>query len=155
MAHAALRLGRYSAPGNIYLVTTTTIARRPLFRDFYCGRILAKSLRAMQDAGIVDSIAWIIMPDHLHWLFLLREASLDTIMQSVNGRRARQVNAYLQSTGAIWQRAYHEHALRREEAVSDVIDYMLENPIRAGFVANIADYSLWDTRAIFAASNRG
>lgn len=32
--HAALRRGRVSLPGQLYLLTTTTLQRQPLFADF-------------------------------------------------------------------------------------------------------------------------
>ena len=49
--------GRYSEPGRIYLLTTVTDRRRPIFSDFHLGRLVVKQLRQAHDEGIVHSIA--------------------------------------------------------------------------------------------------
>jgi hypothetical protein len=41
---------------------------------------------------------------------------------------------------ALWQKSYHDHILRKEEAVADVVRYILENPVRAGLVDSIGEY---------------
>jgi len=40
----------------------------------------------------------------------------------------------------LWQDGYHERVLRDEETTRQVIDYMLNNPVRAGLVQNAIDY---------------
>jgi putative transposase len=42
--------------------------------------------------------------------------------------------------GTVWQQESFDRALRREEDVDQKIDYMLENPVRAGLVRNPLDY---------------
>ena len=65
MGHSMLRRGRYSAPGQPYLVTIITADRCPLFADFFNGRVVARVIRELHDAGIVNLVAWVIMPEHL------------------------------------------------------------------------------------------
>ena len=43
-----LRKGRVSIPGQIYLVTTVTQKRQPLFHDFHTGRIVVGTLRQLE-----------------------------------------------------------------------------------------------------------
>ena len=62
-----------SIPGQAYLVTTVTAGRVPLFAELWRGRILVQAMRYQQHAGAIDSLAYVVMPDHLHWLFLLGE----------------------------------------------------------------------------------
>lgn len=81
-AHA-LRNGRYSEPGRAYLLTTVTERRRPVFGDWRIGRLLVSELRAAHEARQVESLAWVIMPDHLHWLAVLREGTLDAVMRRI------------------------------------------------------------------------
>ena len=61
-----LRKGRYSEPGRAYFVTAVVRNREQLFEDFWLARHLVAALRAANDRGLVDGLAWIIMPDHLH-----------------------------------------------------------------------------------------
>jgi uncharacterized protein with ACT and thioredoxin-like domain len=46
----------------------------------------------------------------------------------------------------IWQQDFHDHALRMEEDVKSVARYIVANPLRAGLVMKIGDYSHWDAK---------
>jgi putative transposase len=140
-----LRKGRVSLPNQVYLVTTVTHDRRPLFGDFTLGRVVIAEMRGLHDAGAVHSLAFVLMPDHLHWLLGLRgPLTLPTVMKRFKGRSARAVNAVLGCAGPVWQPAYHDHAVRREEDLREIARYMVANPLRAGLVQHIGAYALWD-----------
>lgn len=141
---SALRRGRFSEPGRAYLVTATCAARAPLFSDWRVGRHVVAQLRLAQESNRADSLAWVVMPDHLHWLLVLREADLSTVMRRVKSLSARIVNAYPNRSGPVWQDGYHDHAIRAEENLREVARYVIANPVRAGLVAGIGDYPLWD-----------
>ena len=85
------------------------------------------------------------MPDHLHWLVQLGEGGeLATVMKLFKARSARAVNRTLGRSAPIWQRAYHDHALRHDENLRQAARYVVGNPWRAGRVSHIGDYPLWD-----------
>nr|WP_322940105.1 transposase [Pseudomonas sp. s4] len=140
----ALRPGRCSEPGRIYLLTIVVREREPLLGDFMAGRLLVAELRATVEAGEVNSLAWVVMPDHFHWLVELREQSLAAVVQRVKGRSARTINRHLRREGTLWQAGYHDHALRREEDVQAVARYVVANPLWARLVRRVGDYPLWD-----------
>ncbi len=71
-----LRRGRYSEPGRLYLLTTITHKRKPLFHDFDNARLVVKHLRVSNDIQDSHSLAWVVMPDHLHWLVELKDVAL-------------------------------------------------------------------------------
>lgn len=139
-----LRIGRYSAVRQLYLLTATTHDRRPIFTDFTCARLLITELHQAQGDGLVESLAWVVMPDHFHWLVGLRSGSLEQLMQRVKGRSARQLNQALGQAGTIWQSGFHDRAVRREEDAQAVGRYIVANPLRAGLVRRIGDYPFWD-----------
>ncbi|MFB6261863.1 MAG: transposase, partial [Thiohalorhabdaceae bacterium] len=66
-----LRRGRFSEPGRVYLLTTVTAGRRPLFRSLPLARAVVACLRHPHDRGEAVSHAFVVMPDHLHWLVQL------------------------------------------------------------------------------------
>ena len=114
-------------------------------------RICRLEIGALGGARIEDSPgtryrrhSWVVMPDHLHWLCILRKGSLARLMQRVKSRSAIAVNRATFGNSEIWQPGYHDHALREDEDVKDVARYILANPVRAGLVAKIGDYPLWD-----------
>lgn len=136
--------GRYSEPGHIYMLTTVTDQRRPVFSDFHLGRLVVNQLRQAHDEGIVNSLAWVVMPDHCHWLVELRTKSLGELMCRIKSRSSVAVNLATQSTSRLWQKGYHDRALRREDDLKAAARYLIQNPIRAQLTSRIGDYPLWD-----------
>ena len=139
-----LRKGRYSEPGRPYLITSVTHNRIPVFTDLYCTRLVVNEMRKLHDSGVVDSIAWVIMPDHLHWLFTLHVSSLSEVIRQIKGRSACKMNAECHVVRQLWQRGFHDHALRKEEDIKAVARYVIANPLRAGLVSSVGDYPHWD-----------
>ncbi|WPP01329.1 transposase [Pseudomonas sp. HR96] len=139
-----LRIARVSEIGRCYIITTVTMGRLPVFQDWRLGRRVVNELKAQQDQGRARSIAWVVMPDHLHWLVELQSGSIETVVRQVKGRSALAVNKAIGRSGPIWQRGFHDHALRRDEDLRQVARYILRNPLEAGLVARIGDYPLWD-----------
>ena len=139
-----LRRGRHSEPGRAYLVTAVCEGRARVFADWRLGRLVVQEFRLAQDLGLAESLAWVVMPDHFHWLCVLRKGSLARLMQRVKSRSAIAVNRATQSKSALWQAGYHDHALRDDENIKDVARYIVANPVRAGLVSRLGDYSLWD-----------
>jgi REP element-mobilizing transposase RayT len=84
------------------------------------------------------------MPDHLHWLLVLEEEDLATVVRRMKSRSARAVNRMLHREGRLWQKDYYDHGVRRDEDLRRLARYIVANPLRAGLVENVGDYPLWD-----------
>jgi len=139
-----LRRGRYSTPGQTYLVTSTVENRQPVFADFHLGRLVVDELRRAQEQGLVSSLAWVVMPDHLHWLLQLKKGTLPDLMQQVKARSSNAINKARQSTGRLWQVSFHDKTIRRDQELINVARYIIANPLRVNLVRYIGDYPLWD-----------
>ena len=146
MSYDDLRKGRYSEQQQVYFVTTILAERKQhYFADFSCARCVVAEMRALRDDEVVCSLAWVIMPDHVHWLFQLGERmDLSAAVIRFKACSARRVNEHLNRQGALWQKSFYDHALRKDEDVRGIARYIVANPLRAGLVENIGDYPLWD-----------
>jgi REP element-mobilizing transposase RayT len=93
------------------------------------------------------TLAYVIMPDHFHWLMqLLPGSELSGVVQSVKGRVAGRINRLTGARGSrLWQPGFHDHAVRREEDLAALARYIVWNPVRAGLARSVADYALWDS----------
>ncbi len=69
-----LRKSRFAERGRLYLLTAVTHQRQPVFADWRLGRLLVDQLRCADESASVTSMAWVVMPDHLHWLIELKHA---------------------------------------------------------------------------------
>ncbi len=140
-----LRRGRFSEPGRRYLLTTVTDRRRVVFDDFQLARLAIGALRACDDLQLTETLAFVLMPDHLHWLFALRTGSLSALARRFKSSSSRLINQARGESGSpLWQQGFHDHALRQEEDLPGMARYIVANPLRAGLVRSLRDYAHWD-----------
>ena len=143
--HAALRKGRVSFARQIYFITVCCAQRECFLKSDDSARAAARTLHMLHVEKHINLHAWVLMPDHMHLLIELRELqSLAACMGRINSCVAKAVNQALHRKGSVWQGAYFDRALRREEDIEVAIRYLLNNPIRAGFVNNIEAYPYWN-----------
>ena len=109
-----LRKGRHSQPNQIYLLTSVSYQRRPVFADFHLGRVVVNAMRHHDLVGNTETLAYVVMPDHFHWLLSLgSHFDLPRLMASLKGYTARRIKERIDLGGdPLWQEGYHDHALR-------------------------------------------
>jgi len=139
-----LRTGRHSENGRVYLLTAVTHERSPVFKDWRIGRLLVHEFRKAHEAGNATSIAWVVMPDHFHWLVELHNGDLPKLMQATKARSARAINLKRGQPDRLWQKGYFDRAMRKEDDLKLAARYIIANPLRAGLVSHVGDYPLWD-----------
>lgn len=139
-----LRKCRISETGRPYLITTVTHDRDPLFKNFDIARALIGELRATCNKLDLESLAWVVMPDHLHWMFVLNHRTVSDIIRQMKGKSAYAINKHHAHHGKVWQQGFHDHAIRKDEDIRAIARYIIGNPLRAGLVDNIGDYPFWD-----------
>ena len=173
MSYDALRKGRHSLHHQVYCITTVTRDRHPLFTDLNTARLLVHELRRLHESKNITSLAWVIMPDHLHWLIQLNGSDnyagrmnsalqktadpavgsnsfdqpnwpLSRVVKTLKARSALTINRQLGHSGSLWQRAYYDRAARKDEDIRQIARYIIANPLRAGLAQNIGDYPHWD-----------
>ena len=141
----ALRRGRASVAAPLYLVTTVTLGRKILFAD---PLLACATARATLDSRIWRTSrlhCWVLMPDHWHAVLEVGDDdSLARVMARFKSSTAREVNVARGGGDRVWQRAYHDHAMRRDEDLLSIARYVISNPRRAGLVASVGDYPYWN-----------
>jgi len=141
-----LRKGRASINNQHYLITTKVYKRKPLLNQEGAAKIVLESLRWLEQQGKIILDAAVVMPDHLHIVMGLRKGSLSEVMRSFKGYTAYKINKLENKKGPFWQPQYHDHALRQDEDLNQVVLYTLRNPVRAGLVKDFQDYPFWYCR---------
>ena len=143
--YSALRRGRVSVPGQPYLLTTTTAARRSLFIDFERASAFCRLLHGRQLFAHHQLLCWVLMPDHWHGLLVLgNHEPLSRCMQrfkSVSALGLRKLDARI---GNVWERGFHDRALRRNESMIEAARYIIANPMRTGLATRAGMYPFWD-----------
>jgi REP element-mobilizing transposase RayT len=146
MEYHNLTKGRVSELGRAYSITMVTEKRIPHFSDFYLARFLINQMREINDSGKVESLTWVLMPDHLHWLLAIKKSNLSEVMRHFKGSTSHVIKTMINWQGAFWQRGFYDHAIREDEDLREVARYIVANPLRAGLVESITDYPHWDAK---------
>ncbi|MBN8481247.1 MAG: transposase [Xanthomonadales bacterium] len=143
--HRRLRTGRRSLAGQIYIVTTTSFERRALFADREIAIMASRSIADARAWGDARLLCWVLMPDHWHGLIQLGDDdALGVVVNRFKSVASKAVRRVEPGIGPVWARAYHDHALRREDDILAVARYIVRNPVRAGLVERVGDYPFWD-----------
>ncbi|PKM05833.1 MAG: transposase [Gammaproteobacteria bacterium HGW-Gammaproteobacteria-4] len=143
--HRALRSGRRSIGGQVYLLTVVTHQRKRIFVRNAAAIAAARVCHAPMTWGDAQALCWVLMPDHWHGLIQLGDN--DHLALCVNRFKAliaKAVRCQHGANGHVWQRGFHDHALRREEDMRAIARYIVYNPVRAGLVARVGDYPYWN-----------
>jgi REP element-mobilizing transposase RayT len=85
--------------------------------------------------------AYSIMPNHVHAVFaplagVTMPKSLSSIMHSLKRNTAKQANKVLERSGAFREHESFDHYIRNHAEWKRIVKYVLENPVKAGLVAN-------------------
>jgi putative transposase len=123
-----------------YSLTFSTFRRQAIFTNQgIVDVVLEQILRAACDADVAV-MAYCFMPDHCH---LLVRGLDETVSLPNFVKRAKQLSGCHGKHLAgcrIWQPGYYERTLRLADRTDDAIDYILNNPVRAGLTPTAADY---------------
>jgi REP element-mobilizing transposase RayT len=140
-----VQIGRKSLPhdlplwvdidGAVFFITCCAKQRES--RPFACEKIATGLLESIRHR-IQTRIWWVhaatVMPDHVH-LVLGFPPETDVVKCIRDWKRwtARVL-------GFDWQRDFFEHRLRHDESFQEKVQYVLENPVRAGLVEDWRDW---------------
>ena len=135
------RLSGYAYVGTArYALTFCTLGRRAVFTsDAVVAPVRLQILRTAASLGF-SVVAYCFMPDHLH---LLVEAGDRTSSLVAFVKAAKQVSGYHAGTalgGRLWQTGYFERVLRSDQETKAMALYTIQNPVRAGLVADASHY---------------
>ncbi len=134
--------GRRHAAGKVYLITIVTEHRAQLFDELLLARMVVRKLKDQQYA---KTLAYVVMPDHVHWLLQLKySCELNAVIHNAKSDSANSINDFYGRSGRVWQKGFHDHAIHRGEDLKYVARYIITNPVRAGLAKSVREYSHWD-----------
>ncbi|MGI8641552.1 MAG: REP-associated tyrosine transposase [Pyrinomonadaceae bacterium] len=93
------------------------------------------------DTARYNLIAWVIMPNHIHFLLKpIEPHTLSGIMHSIKSYTALTANRFLQRSGRFWQEDYFDRYIRNYEHYEKTITYIKNNPVKAGLCETPGDW---------------
>ena len=157
-------------PGQIYFITSNVWKRQPIFVEKTNVLLLLADFIFYRQKLDFQIFAWVIMPDHFHWLIKPSAAYfaqfcadqrqrkgkyshdpsryyLSHIMEKLKSHSSQVINN--QQMVRLWQQGFHDRLIRDEKAFHAVINYIHNNPVQAGLVDDITAYRWSSYQAMF------
>ena len=140
---------RAKVPGGVYFFTVVTDGRRPIFADADARGRLGDLLRDCRDRWPFQTLAVVLLPDHLHAIWSLPPGDEDysrrwawvkkefTKAHLAAGGRERRQSEGRRRDGrrGVWQPKFWEHTIRDEADFDAHMDYVHWNPVKHGLAA--------------------
>ena len=139
---------RSYVPGGTYFFTVVTYQRTPIFRDATARDILGEVMRAVADETAFETVAIVLLWEHLHCIWTLPPGDQDystrwkriktefTKRWMSDGGTELSVAPAKQKRGrrGVWQPRFWEHTIRDEADLEAHFDYVHYNPAKHGYV---------------------
>ncbi|MEQ3440861.1 transposase [Pseudoalteromonas sp. BZP1] len=139
-----LRKGRVSKANHYYAITLVCHSRKNYFNNLFINRQIIREMQNVEQENLLISNTFVVMPNHLHWLFQLSNIlSLSEVVRIFKGRTAALFRKHFKQR--LWQKGFYDHQIRNEEDLVTNARYIVANPLRAGIISNLADYPYWDS----------
>ena len=140
---------RNRIPGGTYFFTVCLADRSSNLLTTHIASLRAAVRKARAQRPFhID--AWVILPDHMHCLWTLPDSDSDFPgrWREIKKAFSKQLppvecrSDVMASRGerGIWQRRYWEHTIRDDRDYTAHMDYTHFNPVKHGFVAQVADW---------------
>jgi putative transposase len=141
------RRPRLQFPGAVYHVMTRGNRKAAIFNEDSDRQrfltTLADALR-LYDAAC-DAMC--LMPNHYHLILETPRGNVARVMRYINGVFAQRMNRKYALTGHLFESRYRSPLIQRETYLKRATRYIVRNPLRAGLVADPADYPWSSYRA--------
>lgn len=139
---------RYFVPGGTYFFTLVTASRNPLFRHEKARTLLGSTMREERERAPFETVAIVLLPDHLHVIWTLPPAD-DDYSRRWQAIKANFTSQWLALGGeegyvspgyqrqrrrGVWQPRFMEHTIRDERDLHHHADYIHYNPVKHGYV---------------------
>jgi valyl-tRNA synthetase len=132
-------LPHLSLPGATYFLSWRAVDGMILDPD--ARRLILDSLQH-RHGDSCTLLAAVVMPDHAHAIVKLNEGEdLAEWMSGMKRFTARAINERLGRSGSIWQDEHFDRIVRTEHELADHLNYILDNPVKAGLVEKRSDWA--------------
>jgi putative transposase len=149
---------RYYIPNGIVFITAVTKNRNHYLKNDEDITMLFETLSQVQQIHPFHILAYVILPDHFHWLMTVGNTVGDfsTILKSIKWNYTFQYKKvhHILTAFNLWQRGFWDHIIRNEQDLKNHIDYIHWNPIKHNYVNSpfkwkYSTFSYWYERGYY------
>jgi putative transposase len=119
-----------------FFVTSATFNRRRLFQVAANAELFLETLQLYRHEGRYKLHAFVVMPDHIHLLLTPQGITIERAVGLIKGGFSHRVG----SKFPVWQRGFTDHRIRDRNEFGMRLNYIHQNPVRAGIVELCESY---------------
>jgi putative transposase len=136
------RLPRLTVPGYPHHIIQRGNNRQPIFADRADYELLLGLIDEHARKQQVAIHAYVLMSNHFHLLATPETAAgIPQMMQAIGRRYVRNYNLRHARSGTLWEGRYRSTLIQAERYLLACMVYIDLNPVRAGMVADPAEYA--------------
>lgn len=145
---------RPNAAGTTYHITARGNNRERIFSDrtdrYVYLSLLAKTKRVMA----LRVFAYVLMTNHVHLVLQTTAPNISAAIHRLHGPYASYFNRRHGRSGHLFGRRFYSEMLADDPHLLQVTSYLHVNPVRAGLVADAAEYP-WSSYRCYVGSDSG
>jgi len=142
------KLPKFNEDSYAHFVTAKTFNLTPFFKDDACCEIFVEEMRFYEKKLNFETIAWVLMPDHVHAIFWWDKEinpllEISTVMHRIKSCAAARISEYITKSSCrirVWQRGTYDFPMFNHKKIEEKINYIHTNPVRAGLVLDPLEY---------------
>ena len=129
-----------------FFFITTNLARASLPLSPTERTLILQDLKTTRRSHDFLLFSYVVMPTHLHLLLYPREAMLADILRDFKCKSSFSLRKARASQRPAWQSRFFDSICRKVRDFWEKMDYIHQNPVKAGLVASATDW-LWSSAA--------
>jgi putative transposase len=135
--------------GQTYFITSNTYDRQTLFRYETFAKLFIETLYEYRRQSKYQIHPFVVMPEHFHLLLTpARGVTIERALQLIKGGYSYRVKTELHRSFEVWQPGFTDRRVRVGE-YGRMVEYIEQNPVKAGLVKNAKDYPYGSASGLF------
>ena len=143
------RQWRIEDPGALYHVLSRGNNRQNIFVNDDDRQMFLELMEELSERFRVEVYAYVLMSNHYHILLKTNEANLSKSMQWFGSTYTRRFNIKNGANGHLFQGRFKSIIVENDSYLLRLSCYIHRNPLRAGIVKRLFDYS-WSSYKFYA-----
>ncbi len=134
-----VRNKRIITDGYPFFITNVTHGRDALLLDEI--DLFWRAIESTKCKIEFDLFAWVILPEHFHFITYSGDTGISEVLKKVKQTFAANFRKrHGLFNGSVWQKGFHDHAIRDEKDLKMHLHYIHWNPVKHGLVSNPFEY---------------
>lgn len=125
-----------------YFITICTKDKQTIFCDEALNHEIINCLKREKENAGVKIFVYCLMPDHFHMLISPLDSGMNILRFIANFKGKTTRIGWKYGIGEkMWQGRFYDHVLRPNEPITEICEYILNNPVRKNLAESWEKYN--------------